>query len=181
MPHTVTLGTLRELIAGGAVSGVSILGQHGGYVVVVALRMGERTLTAKRGGVRMFATIDSAMRTLREAGIVHAQIDTSHYAPGPWRSRPARPDSQGIHHVAGNPSTRKPAATADSAVLARFMDVFELAENVFGDRTKASDWLLRPPAHFAGVEDAPIHLLETSQGADLVRERLEQIRHGIFA
>lgn len=68
----------------------------------------------------------------------------------------------------------------ESDRLARVAGVVALAEEVFGDKAKAVRWLQRDSIDLAG-QGAPLRLLATSQGTELVRERLEQIRHGIFA
>ena len=71
-------------------------------------------------------------------------------------------------------------AQDESDRLARVAGIVALAEEVFGNKDKAMRWLQRESVNLAG-QGAPFKLLVTGQGADLVRERLEQIRHGIYA
>lgn len=54
-----------------------------------------------------------------------------------------------------------------------------LAEQVFGDRSKAEAWLRRPNASMSG--QIPLDLLNDAPGMAVVRETLEQINDGIFA
>lgn len=86
----IKLNTLRELAAAGAVRATSIIGQKGGYAVVAKLGLQERPLATQRGAVRMFGTVDAALRVLRDVGITCAQVDTEHYQAD--RLRPARKD-----------------------------------------------------------------------------------------
>lgn len=68
----------------------------------------------------------------------------------------------------------------ESDRLSRFVRLVALAEKVFGSKEKAQKWLQRPSQQLAG-EEAPIKLLDTDQGAQLVEERLMQIGYGLFA
>ena len=71
-------------------------------------------------------------------------------------------------------------AVEESDRLARIAELVALAEQVFGDRQRALAWLQRESVDLAG-QGAPLRLVATSQGTELVRERLEQIRDGIYA
>lgn len=53
-----------------------------------------------------------------------------------------------------------------------------LAIQVFGNDEKASDWLRRPNKRLDCR--APVDLLETESGVDLVRQMLIQIDEGMF-
>lgn len=53
-----------------------------------------------------------------------------------------------------------------------------LADQVFGNHEKALKWLHRPNKRLDGR--APVELLETESGADIVRQILAQIDQGIF-
>ena len=50
---TIDHATLERLIEAGAVRGASIVGQHGGWGVVIQYGVTERVLAAKRGAVRV--------------------------------------------------------------------------------------------------------------------------------
>ena len=66
-----------------------------------------------------------------------------------------------------------------SGSFARVLEIRTLADRIFGDETKAEDWLNRNNPSFSGQR--PIDLLKDELGAAVVREALEQIDHGIFA
>lgn len=87
---TVKLSTLRELVDAGSVRSVSLLGQKGGYAVSVHLGMTERILAGKDGDPRVFATLDTAARTLRELGVAAFEVNVVNFEPG--RLRAARPE-----------------------------------------------------------------------------------------
>jgi putative toxin-antitoxin system antitoxin component (TIGR02293 family) len=73
----------------------------------------------------------------------------------------------------------KQLLTADeSDCLVRLARILLLAEDVFGERTKAISWLMSGPnAALAG--ESPISVLATETGARLVETMLVQIDHGI--
>lgn len=68
-------------------------------------------------------------------------------------------------------------AQSDRVVLAAL--VFARAHRVFGNREKANRWMTRKHASLGGKR--PIDLLRTSTGAELVREVLVRIEHGVYA
>ena len=78
--------------------------------------------------------------------------------------------------------TRKPAPKLStlqaeqvyliSAVIVRAMDVLE-------DRDAALEWLTTPSDLFSGK--APMQLLNTSTGADLVLDQLVRMEHGVYS
>ncbi|MHB1618260.1 MAG: hypothetical protein ACYCOY_13940 [Metallibacterium sp.] len=90
-PATVKLATLRELVDAGTVRRVTLVGQTGGFAVLARYGMHERTLAAKTGAPRLFASIDSAARELRTVGIAAFEVDTANYAPSDLLRR-RRPD-----------------------------------------------------------------------------------------
>lgn len=86
----IKLATLREFVANTVVRDVFIVGQPGGYVVQVKTGTGVRTLADKGGEPRLFSSIDTARRTLGEAGIEECGLNWKHHEPG--RLRPRRLD-----------------------------------------------------------------------------------------
>jgi putative toxin-antitoxin system antitoxin component (TIGR02293 family) len=66
---------------------------------------------------------------------------------------------------------------SDRAV--RIARITSLAEEVFGDDTKASRWLRKAKARFEGRP--PLELLRTEAGARLVEEMLLQLDYGFAA
>ena len=58
-------------------------------------------------------------------------------------------------------------------------DLIQLANQVFGDPTKAAHWLNKPKRQFGG--QTPMQMVETDEGARRVEELLYQIDHGMGA
>ena len=88
---TVKLALLRELVEAGSVRSAAIIGLPGGYAVQVRYGMSDRALAARTGEVRVFSKIDAAAKTLRDLGVVKAELDLSGYSPGSVLSK-RRPD-----------------------------------------------------------------------------------------
>ena len=61
--------------------------------------------------------------------------------------------------------------------LARLLPVFNHAVAVFGDEQKAAHWLSTPLALFE--ERAPVDLLATDEGLELVERTLTGIEHNL--
>lgn len=61
--------------------------------------------------------------------------------------------------------------------LARVMRVISAAEDTFGTDAKAAHWLRRPTEVLGG--EAPLSLLDTSEGAREVERLLSRIDHGL--
>jgi putative toxin-antitoxin system antitoxin component (TIGR02293 family) len=57
-------------------------------------------------------------------------------------------------------------------------EIVAMAEDVMGSRKDAEKWLLSPAMGLNGSR--PIDLLRTQQGAQLVSEFLERLRHGVY-
>ena len=57
--NTIDQNTLERLVEAGAVRGASIIGQPGGWGVVIQYGMTERALAAKRGAIRNFARFET--------------------------------------------------------------------------------------------------------------------------
>jgi putative toxin-antitoxin system antitoxin component (TIGR02293 family) len=67
----------------------------------------------------------------------------------------------------------------ESDRLARLARMLQAAEETFGDREKAHNWLRRPNRGLDGK--IPLPMLATDAGARVVEQALGRIRHGIFA
>jgi hypothetical protein len=81
--------TLKELVRAGFVGSAMVVGQKGGYGVVIHHGTAQTALATSRGEARVF-TLESAARFLRQIGISKFEVDASQYEPG--RIRKARPD-----------------------------------------------------------------------------------------
>lgn len=101
-PATVKLAILRELVDAGTVRRVTLVGQTGGFAVIARYGMQERTLAAKTGTPRLFASIDSAARELRTVGIAAFEVDAANFAPSDLlrRRRPDRAEAMKAMHRA---------------------------------------------------------------------------------
>lgn len=65
-----------------------------------------------------------------------------------------------------------------SAVILRFAEVLELAEQVFGQRQVAISWMSAPCLHLDQL--VPIEILHNPVGYELVSEHLTRLEYGIF-
>ncbi len=63
--------------------------------------------------------------------------------------------------------------------LVRVVRVIAAAEETFGSQEKASLWLRRPTQALGG--DAPLELLDTTEGTKEVEDLLHRIDHGLAA
>lgn len=63
--------------------------------------------------------------------------------------------------------------------LDRLLRMIGLAEETFGDASRAATWLRRPTAALDG--EAPLNLLDTDVGCRMVENLLGRIAHGIAA
>lgn len=73
--------TLARLVEAGAVRGANIVGQPGGWSVVIQYGMMERALAAKRGAVRIFRKFETLVSYLKDIGITKYEVDASHFNP----------------------------------------------------------------------------------------------------
>lgn len=103
--------TVIELARVGAVRGDTLHGRADGYVLSVQYGLHEAVLTAKRGGARRFARIDTALallRTLRAAAVEVRLADTARPPPLSRRDDPLGPPRQGPRsHPARRPRGRR--------------------------------------------------------------------------
>ena len=91
--NTIDHATLERLVEAGAVRGASVIGQPGGWGVVVQYGMTERALAAKRGTVRIFRKFETLAGYLKDIGIVKYQVDASQYDPHALKVERTRADA----------------------------------------------------------------------------------------
>ena len=91
--NTIDHATLEHLVEAGAVRGANIVGQPGGWGVVVQYGMTERALAAKRGAVRIFRKFETLVGYLKDIGIVKYQVDASQYDPVALQAERTRSDA----------------------------------------------------------------------------------------
>ncbi|AKH63520.1 hypothetical protein GPY51_07960 [Photorhabdus laumondii subsp. laumondii] len=93
MAETIDHGTLSHLVEAGAVKGAHIVGQPGGWAVMVRYGMHERPLAAQRSrNVRLFRKFETLVSYLKKIGIARFDVDSSNYAPAPPNTSTRRPD-----------------------------------------------------------------------------------------
>lgn len=90
---TIDQNTLARLVEAGAVRGASIIGQPGGWGVVIQYGMTERALAAKRGAVRNFARFETLVGYLKKIGIAKYQVDATQYDPATVKEERFREDA----------------------------------------------------------------------------------------
>ena len=77
---TIDHATLSLLVEAGAVQGAHVVGQNGGWAVVVKYGMTERPLASKHTQqVRQFKKFETLANYLKKIGIVQFDVDTADY------------------------------------------------------------------------------------------------------
>ena len=92
--ETIDHHTLARLVEAGAVRGATVIGQPGGWGVVVQYGMTERAIAAKRGPVRVWRRFETLASYLKDMGLCRYQVDAVNYSPESLKaSTPKRPDA----------------------------------------------------------------------------------------
>lgn len=79
--ETIDQATLINLVQAGAVHDASVVGQPGGWEVVVRYGKVRRALAIKQGKVRIFRKLDTLDSFLRGIGLMQYQVDASQFDP----------------------------------------------------------------------------------------------------
>lgn len=80
MSETIDHGTLSRLVQAGAVRGAHIVGQSGGWAVLVKYGTTERPLAAQRSRqVRLFRRFETLVSYLKGIGIARFDVDAANY------------------------------------------------------------------------------------------------------
>jgi len=90
---TIDHATLERLVEAGAVRGAHVVGQPGGWGVVVQYGMTERVLAARRGTVRVFRKFETLAGYLKGIGILQYQVDARGYDPVALKVERTRSDA----------------------------------------------------------------------------------------
>ena len=85
---TIDHVTLQHLVEAGAVRGADVVGQPGGWGIVIKYGMSERALAARRGAIRIFSRFETLVNYLKSIGISQFNVNASNYDPADKRSRP---------------------------------------------------------------------------------------------
>ena len=76
--ETIDHGTLSRLVEAGVVKGAHIVGQSGGWAVVVKYGLTERPLAAQRTRqVRLFRRFETLVSYLKDMGIARYEVDAA--------------------------------------------------------------------------------------------------------
>lgn len=92
MPEFISPNTLKELVAANAVSSAEVLGEKGGYVVLVKYGVVERIVAARDNAGhfkrRTFASLDSVDNFLRKTvHIAEYHVASANFEPVPRQAR----------------------------------------------------------------------------------------------
>lgn len=120
--HTIDHNTLVHLVEAGAVRGADIVGQPGGWEVVIKYGMTERALAARRGAVRVFKRFETLVTYLKGLGIAEYRVNAANYDQEALKSHKARPDAaermKRAHEAAAYDAWLKAKVTASIAGIA---------------------------------------------------------------
>ncbi|WP_376711048.1 hypothetical protein [Pseudochrobactrum lubricantis] len=90
--ETIDHSTLSRLVEAGAVRGAHVVGQEGGWAVMIKYGMAERALAAQRSRqVRLFKRMETLVSYLKQVGISRFDVDAVDFAPETVKTH-SRPD-----------------------------------------------------------------------------------------
>ena len=90
--ETIDHSTLSRLVESGVVSGAHVVGQDGGWAVMVKYGTHERPLTAQRSRqVRLFKRLETLAAYLKGVGLARFDVDVANFDPDAVKTHP-RPD-----------------------------------------------------------------------------------------
>ena len=93
-PQTIDHSTLSTLVEAGAVRTAQVIGQPGGWEVVIKYGLTERALAARRGAVRVFKRFETLVAYLKGIGIAEYRVNAANYDQEAARAhKKARPDA----------------------------------------------------------------------------------------
>lgn len=82
MSETIDHSSLAKLVEAGAVRAAHVVGQAGGWAVLVKYGLVERPLAAQRSRqVRLFRKFETLVAYLKDLGIVRYDVDAVHFDP----------------------------------------------------------------------------------------------------
>lgn len=101
--ETIDHNTLARLVEAGAVRAAHVIGQVGGWGVLIKYGMLERPLSATRSGkVRIFKKLETVMNYLKGLGISRFDVDAANYDASTLKTytRPDRAEAMKRAHEA---------------------------------------------------------------------------------
>ena len=84
--------TLLRLVEAQAIRGADIIGQAGGWGIIVKYGMVERPLVTRTGSLRIFKKLETVVAYLKGIGIVQFFCNASNYDPEAVKNTIVRPD-----------------------------------------------------------------------------------------
>ena len=84
---------LARLVEAGAIRGANVVGQPGGWGVVIKYGMVERPLVARSGRLRVFKRFETLVAYLKDIGVFKYSVDASNYDPDTAKKNLVRPDA----------------------------------------------------------------------------------------
>jgi hypothetical protein len=90
---TIDHATLAHLVEAGVVHGAEVIGQSGGWGVVIKYGMTERALAARRGTIRNFKKFETLVSYLKALGIAEYRVNAVNFDPVALKERSTRPDA----------------------------------------------------------------------------------------
>ncbi|MBD5035007.1 hypothetical protein VWT76_16055 [Xanthomonas citri pv. citri] len=127
MTSPISITTLAALASAGVLRSVQLVGQVGGYTVMVRVGQVEKQLTGQRGEARVFASLDTAAAQLLALGVTVFEVLPAGYVRAPKvyrRGRPAALKELAKIKREGKPAKRAPAkmpAGAAAATVAKIL------------------------------------------------------------
>lgn len=89
--ETIDHVTLQRLVEAGAVREAEVIGQPGGWGVVIKCGAVKRALAVRRGAVRIFRHFETLAAYLKEIGISQFDVNAANYDPA-IPAKKTRPD-----------------------------------------------------------------------------------------
>ncbi|HHZ56459.1 hypothetical protein [Xanthomonas vasicola] len=116
MTSPISITTLAALASAGVLRTVQLVGQVGGYTVMVRVGQVEKQLTGQRGEPRVFASLDTAATQLLALGVTVFEVLPANYVRAPKVYRRGRPAA--LKELAKIQRQAKPAKTPAGAAVA---------------------------------------------------------------
>lgn len=123
MTSPMSITTLAALASAGVLRTVQLVGQVGGYTVMVRVGQTEKQLTGQRGEPRVFASLDTAATQLLALGVTVFEVLPANYVRAPKVYRRGRPAAlKALAKLQRQAKPAKPAKTpAGAATVAKIL------------------------------------------------------------
>lgn len=122
---------LAQLVASGVLRVTQIVGQQGGWRVMVNYGRTEQALATQRGRIRIFPTLEKVVDYLAEAGITNFDVDASHNPNNSARTK--RP----VHNAGvGDNITKRPTIECTEELKGQIQKAINEIETLCGTKTE---------------------------------------------